>query len=104
VAAVPIWLILVGLVWFALAVAVFNASAKRAEHRSTVTGEVVDIKHREATLTTGIRHYVTVVVRTENGQLEYLEDPPFRTIAVGDRIVEGKRVRRADPPSGPGGP
>jgi hypothetical protein len=63
------------------------------------TGEVVDRRVDEVTLTTGIRQDHWLVVRTDTGDvLEVPVGPEVHArFAVGDRIVKRAGVRRPEP-------
>jgi hypothetical protein len=101
----PSWVIiviLIGVAWTGFAL--LSASTKKTSFRLTVTGQVTAVRNESVPLTTGVRHYFVVVVRTDDEHTVELRDPPYRNVRVGDRIVEGQLVTRAAPerPADPG--
>ena len=94
----PIWFILLILVWVAgMGGVLMTSAARRGGARESVSGEVIEVRRDPVPSVNGTRGRVVVTVQTGDGQAVELVDPPYRSVAVGDRIVGGVLFGRPRP-------
>ncbi len=94
----PLWAILLVVVWVAgMGAVMMSSAAKRGGARESLSGEVIEVRRDSIPEPGGMRGRVVVTVQTGDGQAVELVDPPYRSVAVGDRIVGGVLFGRPRP-------